>query len=138
MTYCVELDLIERFSNEELIQLTDRTNTGIIDSTILAIAITDASAEIDSYLAAYTLPLSVVPPGLKRIACHLARFNLYDDHVPETIDKLYKNSIDYLKLVAKGQISLGVDSAGEYPVKTEGAQVESGGRVFGRDDNGFL
>jgi len=138
MTYCTQQNLIDRFAEDELIQLTDRDNVGVIDTDVLDLAISDASAEIDSYLAAYPLPLAIIPVGLTRIACNIARFYLYDDNAPEHIEKLYGNSIDYLKSVAQGKISLGVDSAGQQAVASENAVMQSGGRVFSRDDNGFL
>jgi len=138
MTYCTQQNLIDRFAEDELIQLTDRDNVGVIDTNVLDLAISDASAEIDSYLAAYPLPLTVIPTGLTRIACNIARFYLYDDNAPEHIEKLYENSINYLKAVAQGKISLGVDSAGQQAVASDNAVMESGGRVFSRDDNGFM
>ena len=49
--YCTQADIEERFGQAELVQLTDRTRTGQVDATTVARAITDASAEIEGYLA---------------------------------------------------------------------------------------
>jgi len=138
MSYCKPQDMVERYTEQELIQLTDRENTGDIDFTVLESAINDASSEIDGYLAAYPLPLVIVPRVLTRFSCDIARYYLYDDHAPERVEKLYDNAIDFFKLVAKGTVSLGVDNAGQQPITADNAQMQSGGRVFGRNDNGFL
>ncbi len=138
MTYCTHQNLIDRFTEEELIQLTDTSNSGAIDYTVLDAAITDASAEIDGYLAKYPLPLAVVPTILTRLCCDIARYFLYDDMAPEPIEKRYERAIEYLQRVAAGKISLGIDNQGQQPTPSEGAMMESGGRVFGRDDKGFI
>lgn len=111
MTYFTQQDLIDRFGETELIQLTDRTGLNAIDSAILAQAIQDASAEIDGYLAGvYPLPLAATPPQLIRVGCDMGRYylRLAIGVVPETVEKRYEHAIKYLKAVATGAISLGV------------------------------
>ena len=138
MSYCTKQNMIDRFTEDELIQLTDINNTGSINDTVLDSAIADASAEIDGYLGAYPLPLAVIPTILTRLCCDIGRYYLYDDHAPDRIEQLYDKAIDFLKLVALGKVSLGVDNTGQQPVTADNAQMESGGRVFSRDDDGFL
>jgi len=135
MAYCVKADMVSRFSEIEMVQLTDQDNLGIIDDTVLDLAINDASAEIDSYLGNYTLPLVTVPLSLVRIACDIARYYLYDDMVPAdgVVLKRYEDALRFLRSVAKGDISLGVDNEGNSP-----ETMTSGGRVFSRADDGFL
>ena len=59
MSYAAQSDLTDRFSAAELAQLTDRVNGTVIDTTVLGRALSDADAEIDSYLATrYALPTS--------------------------------------------------------------------------------
>jgi phage gp36-like protein len=130
--------MINRFSEQELIQLTDRDNLDVIDDTVINQAIDDASAEIDGYLAKYTLPLANVPSVLNRVACDIARYFLYDDKATEQVTERYEKVTKFLLNVSKGVISLGVDSSGNAPQTSNGAQMQSGGRVFSRDDNGFL
>ena len=49
--------MIDRFGEREIIALTDRDNTGGIDSTVLAKALDSAESEISTYLAPkYALP----------------------------------------------------------------------------------
>jgi len=140
MAYCVKADMVSRFSEIELVQLTDQDNLGIIDDTVLSLAIDDASAEIDSYLGNYTLPLVTVPLSLTRIACDIARYYLYDDMLPAegVVVKRFEAALKFLISVAKGDISLGVDDSGDSPEPSDGATMTSGGRVFSRSDNGFL
>jgi len=141
MAYCTRQDMVDRFGEQELIDLTDRGTPplGIIDSAVLDGAISDASAEIDGYLAGrYELPLASVPSVLKRIACDLARYHLYDDAASEHVAKRYDDAIRFLRAVGRGEISLGVDAAGAEPQVVNGAEVQSGGRVFSRDDDGYI
>lgn len=138
MPYCTMQDLIDRFGEDELIQLTDRANLGVIDDSVLNQAIADADAEINGYLANYSLPLATVPIVLVRSACDIARYFLYDDAATEQVTKRHDDVLKFLGQVAKGTISLGVDATGNKPTPSDGTLMESGGRVFGRDDNGFL
>ncbi len=138
MNYCTRQDMIDRFDETELIQLTDRNSLGLIDDTVLDLAISDASAEIDGYLSRYDLPLSTVPRVLVRCCCDIARYFLYDDAVIEQVENRYQSIVKFLTQVGKGTISLGPDSSGNQPVVEEGVKMVSGGRVFGRDDKGFI
>lgn len=136
MPYCTQSDLATRFGAAELIQLTDRANTGTADAAVIAQAIADASAEIDGYLeGAYALPLAVVPVNLTRIACDLARYRLYENQPTETVSERYKAGVRYLELVAQGKISLGPSGSGALTAP-DGDSVAFGNAspaVFGRD-----
>ena len=139
MPYCTQQDLIDRFGEAELIQLTDRNQLGLIDGQVTDRAIGDASAEIDGYLAGrYDLPLMETPQTLVRMACDVARYYLFDDRAPEQIKTRYDNAIRYLNAVAKGDINIGVSAAGDAPAADNGATIVSDGRTFGRDDQGFI
>lgn len=135
MPYVTQQQLIDRFGSEELIQLTDRANAGAIDTAVLNQAIADAGAEIDGYLAGrYQLPLATAPSILALYCGDIARYRLYDDAARDEVRKRYDDAIEFLKLVAKGTVRLGADE----PAATGGAQMETGGRVFGRDQGGFM
>lgn len=139
MGYAAKQDLIDRYGDEELIQLTDRSRLGQIDDTVIGMALADADDEIEPYIAArYTVPLATVPKSLVRIACSIARYRLYDEAVPDRIAQDYKDAVRFLEGVAKGMLQLGPDSAGAAPAVSNGAEVQSGGRVFSRDDSGFI
>lgn len=134
MTYATQQDLVDRFGSDELIQLTDRANTGTIDSTVVSRALTDADAEINGYLATqYTLPLSSVPAVLVRLACDIARYQLSADRVTDSVRDRYKDAVAFLKSLSKGEAQLGV-ATGEAAKPTESGVAFTGpNRVFNRE-----
>jgi phage gp36-like protein len=135
VSYCTKQNLIDRFGEGELIQLTDRTGAGVINDTVLNQAIGDADGEINGYLAGrYTLPLASVPPVLTQKACDIARFFLYDEAVLDIVKTRYDNAIAWLKLVANGTVSLGLDGTGEEVITSGSPEMQSAGSVFGRDN----
>lgn len=131
MTYATQQDLVDRFGSDELIQLTDRANVGTIDSTVVARALGDADAEINGYLAAqYALPLAVVPAMLVRLACDIARYQLFADRVTDSVRDRYKAAVALLKSLARGEAQLGV-ATGETQAPTDsGIAYNAPNRVF--------
>lgn len=134
MTYATQQDLIDRFAQTELIQITDRANIGVIDATVLGQALADADAEIESYLVGrYALPLASVPPILTRIACDIARYHLYDDRVTEQVRLRYEDVRKLLDSIATGKVQLGLPaSAGAAPV-AGAPEVSAPAREFTKD-----
>lgn len=134
MPYATAQNMIDRFEESELVQLTDRSDAGVIDQVVLAKALADADAKIDGYLAGrYSLPLSVVPKVLELYACDIARYLLHDNHATDQVTKRYDDAIKFLERVANGQISIGVNDVGQTPPVNDGAQIESAGSTFARD-----
>lgn len=132
--YATLADLISRFGETEIIQLSDRSGTGAIDSAVVDAKLADASAEVDAYLQGrYTLPLAVVPLSLKRIAADIARYHLYDDRATEQVTQRYKDAIKFLESVAKGVVQLGLDPASQPAPASGGPQFTVPGRIFTRD-----
>ncbi|MEN9671438.1 MAG: hypothetical protein RL018_1715 [Pseudomonadota bacterium] len=131
MTYATQQDMVDRFGSDELIQLTDRTNIGAIDSTVVSRALTDADAEINGYLAAqYSLPLDTTPAVLVRLACDIARYQLSADRVTDAIRDRYKDAVAFLKSLSRGEAQLGV-ATGNAPTPTDsGIAVVTSARVF--------
>ncbi|OUR62055.1 hypothetical protein A9Q74_06295 [Colwellia sp. 39_35_sub15_T18] len=140
MPYCTKQDLIDRFGEDELIDLTDRDNMSVIDETVLDQAIADGSAEMDGYLGGrYQLPLVTVPPVLKALCCNIARYKLYDEQASEQVTKRYDSAIKFLFSVSKGEISLGVDGSGAKATSTDLADIQSAGSIFARNvSKGFI
>ena len=135
MPYVTQQQLVDRFGEEELIQLTDRANVGAIDVAVLNQAIADAGAEIDGYLAGrYRLPLTTVPVILALYSGDITRYRLHDDGATDEVRRRYEDAMKFLRLAADGKVMLGADE----PAPAGGAQMESGGRTFGRDQGGFL
>ena len=135
MPYCTQQNLIDRFGQPELIQLTNKADAAgtIINTTVLNAAIADADAEIDGYLAAY-VPLTIIPANLVRIACDIARYYLYDDLVTEQVRARYKDGIAYLMKVAEGKISIGPDVGGNTEETNQSTiNIQSTSKVFARD-----
>ncbi len=134
MTYATQQDLVDRFGNDELIQLTDRDNTGAIDAMVVSRALGDADAEINGYLAAqYTLPLASVPAVLVRLACDIARYQLSADRVTESVRDRYKDAVAFLKSLSKGEAQLGVETGQPAQPTESGVAFTGPGRVFNRE-----
>ncbi|MDR5803406.1 phage protein Gp36 family protein [Caballeronia sp. LZ001] len=134
MYACVEA-MRAQFGERELIALSDRERTGVVDSAVVSAAIDDASSEIDSYLAGrYRLPLDPAPKMLSRVCCDIARYLLCgaDARMTEEIRQRYKDATGFLKLVANGDVTLGVTATGSVPESDNPIQFEFGARVFDR------
>ena len=113
--YCTLNDLITTYGEKNIVLLSDRVNKPavIIDEAIVERAIDDAAGEINMHLQTrYSLPLPSVPTVLKRIACVLAylalHMNIPEDHPARTAAK---DQRALLKGIAKGELSLGLDSS---------------------------
>lgn len=131
----------DRFGTATIVQLTDRSipAANVIDATVLDRAIEDASSFIDGNLQGrYALPLSAVPSLIERLAVDLTRYYLHDDHAPEFVITKYKDAEKTLRMIAKGDINLGIDALGAKPAESSDVTIESGGSVFGREDSGFI
>lgn len=140
--YCTLQQLIDRFGRDELTQLTDRQvpPSGAIDQAVVAAAIDDASQVIDSYLSGrYPLPLDTVPAPLRRVACDIARYYLYEDRVTEIVQARHDSALKFLQALSRGEVNLGASEDAPAPQSSNEAQMESGGRTFGRDESsGFI
>lgn len=109
MPYASQDDLIARFGETELIQLTDRASGGVVDADYLAVSLTEAQAEVDSYIGAiYDLPLLTTPVSLITATCNIARYRLYNQQATEEVKIRYDDTIRWLRDVARGLASLGL------------------------------
>lgn len=130
--------MVTRFTQAELIQLTDREGPAdAIDDEVLNRALADAEAEVDGYLVGrYTLPLATVPRILTGVACDIARYRLYDDRATEHVRQRYDDAVKLLRSVAEGKLTLGLDSNSQPTPTTSGAQFTEPQRVFTRESLG--
>jgi phage gp36-like protein len=113
MAYCTQSDLLELISEDDLIQLTDDAGMGIVDSSVVDRAISDADAEIDSYCGTkYDVPFSPVPVMVRKLSVDISIYNLFARRrgAPEDRKERYNNAIRFLKDVSKGLGSLGADA----------------------------
>jgi len=103
MTYCAKQDMIDRFGEEELIQLTDRASVGAIDDAVLNQAIADADAQVDRKLRGrYTVPITPAPDELTQIACDIARYFLFGTAVPDLVQSRFDAAMRELRDYATG------------------------------------
>ncbi len=135
MSYVTQAEMIARFGESELVQVTDRGMTGAIDAAVLSAAIADADADIDAYLGSggYTVPMTPVPTVLVRLAADLVRYRLYDDAATETVRQRYEDARRMLEAIAAGRVSLG-------PADTGGSagspESDAADRIFTSDTLG--
>lgn len=141
--YATQQDMIDRFGEDVLIELTDRTNTpaSSIDATVIATALNDASVLADGYLKpVLQLPLSVVPDVLVKIVADIALYYLYGDKADKesAVTRHYNEAIETLEKVAKGLIQ--ISTGAQTPEAAGGGQIKASapGRVFTRDSLRYL
>jgi phage gp36-like protein len=109
-------DLLARYREEELIQLTDDAGAGTIDEVRIDQARASTAGIIEAHLAAtYQLPLVRIPDVLIDVACDICRFKLYRDSPPELVEKNYGRAIDTLKAIAAGRVKIDAGAPEQAP-----------------------
>lgn len=138
MTYATQQDMIDRFGELELVQLTDRVNTPVstVDAVVVGRALSDASAKIDSYLTKVVrLPLAPVPDVLVKTAADIARYYLHGKNADKDspVTAAYNEAIAWLRDASRGLVEL--SAGGETPAPAGGGSVKAvaPNRVFTRD-----
>ena len=133
MAYATRQDMIDRFGERELIELTDRAAATAIVDAVLDRGLADAAATIDAYIAArYALPLPSVPAVLTATACDIARYRLQEDSPSEVAKDRHAQAIRFLMALSKGDAKLDIDGA-EPAAAAGSVGIESAARVFSRD-----
>lgn len=126
-------DMVARFGDLEVLQLSDRQQQGVINTAVVETALADATAEIDAYLGRFKQPFKETPPILTRLCCDIARYRLCAASgvlITEEIRNRYQiDVLNLLKALAKGDVQLGADSAGKE------AESSDTGIVFARPKN---
>ena len=134
MTYAIQQNLIDRFGNTEILQLTDRDGDAAIDAAVIDGALEDADALINSYLESrYSLPLTSTPRLLRNLASDIARYQLYDDRAPESVKNRYDAAIATLKDIASGKAQLGLDASNADTDPAAVVKTDGPDRVFTDD-----
>jgi phage gp36-like protein len=109
MGYATQADLVTRYGERELIQVTDKAKppTGDMDEAVVARALADADAEIDARIGIrYSVPLTVTPSIIGDSACRIARYKLHEDRATEKIRQDYEDALRFLADVAAGRANL--------------------------------
>lgn len=139
MSYATKQDLIDRFGEKELVQLTDKVNTpaSAINDATVDLALGDAAALIDGYIGKlYRLPLSAVPPVLTKIVCDVARYYVHGKAAEKDgpVERAYAEAVAWLTSVSKGVVTI-PDAEGVAPAQAGGGSVKASapGRIFTRD-----
>lgn len=104
MAWLTRTHLEDRFGVDFVAQLET-------DGADVAPSLSDAEAEVDSYLARVAvLPLAVVPDNLIRLAATIARYNLRRRDVAEDHPAYiaYRAALKELAAMAAGEISIGL------------------------------
>lgn len=134
MSYASQQDLIDRYGEAQLIQLTDRADppAGAIDPDEVARALSFAAALIESLVSArYTVPLSPVPPMVVEVACDLARYRLYGEAPTDEVRRRYDDALRWLHDVQAARADLG--GAAQNAPASGGVQYSAADRVFNTD-----
>lgn len=135
--YCAQTDLEEVIDQATIVRLTDdeslATDPSDLDASIvenaaiggrLSRALVDATATIDGFLRTrYLLPLSPVPPFIRKLAVDLSLFSLFSRRshemgMPEERTAAYKAAHKALELMRAGELD-----AGSEPQPTESSAV---------------
>ncbi|MDE2097600.1 MAG: DUF1320 domain-containing protein [Patescibacteria group bacterium] len=125
--YCSQSDIEGEIQDSDLISLTDDSQTGNLNSTVLNQAIANASGEIDRYVGnIYQVPFQPAPPSVQSMAIVITCYRLYRRReVPDERNKYYedyKGVRDYLKRVQNREDVLDLSAQQDFP------QVQSDGR----------
>jgi len=105
MVYAEPSDMIARYPNRDLVQLTneDPTQT-VVDQTVLQLALADASSEIDGYLESrFALPLTDPPAVLARLTCDIAMYRLQALRPPHDLAEARRRYEDALAMLVRGR-----------------------------------
>ena len=149
MDYATPADLVARFGEQELIQLTDPDLRQVQEDKVLR-AIADAQAFADGFVGSvWQLPLAgcakpspmpgaldavqlVPPPQLTRVVCDVARYYLYDDLAPEhEVYLRFRAAERELQAIAKGDAVLACPWGGAPGVQLAGDQPGDARVLFG-------
>ncbi|SMH42479.1 gp436 family protein [Mesorhizobium australicum] len=126
MSYSTQAQLVERYSEKMLIDISDRgeTPTGEIDAALIARAIADADALIDGYLKVrYALPLADVPDLVRDLSLAISIYKAHAHVAAEKITADYKDALKTLEQIARGLIQLDVE--GVEPAPSGAAEVRT-------------
>jgi phage gp36-like protein len=135
MSYCTLQDMLDRLGEEQLIELTDFENAGVVHEGRVQQAIQDAEAEVNAYAQMrYKVPFDPPPSIIRKVTLDLAIYNLFkargfDEKADDAVVEARRSAVAFLERLAKGLVSIGAPQ----PRKDEGARVTAAKRVFTRD-----
>lgn len=130
MSYATQADIIDRYGENALYAVADRDGDGVLDSEAIGNALNDATAEIDSYLAArYPLPLTVAPKIIVILCVDIALYRLAPDYRTEERRQRYEDAVKLLRAISEGKASLGIAEP-EAPIERPEISVDARRQIF--------
>lgn len=139
MAYCTLTDILDQIEEADVIRLTDDENLGAVSEPRVSKAIADADAEINGYCGQrYRVPFDPVPDLVRKFAVDIAIYNLFGrrDVAPEDRRNRYKDAIAFLRQVASGAATLGVEDPDGTPAPAEHPRITGPARIFSREKLG--
>ena len=136
MAYCVEADLKDELSEENMIALTDDQSIDEVDHAIVTNAISWSEDICDSWLGkVYDVPFTT-PPDIVKEACKtIAIYKLFlrRRSVPDDILDAYEKTLAWLKAVARKDATLGIVPEPAQNAEQEMSEFGGEDRVFTKD-----
>lgn len=115
--YVTLADMLDAFGENEVLAISDRENSGEIDTAVINEGLRRAISEAESYLSRrYSMPPAACPAVLTAVVCDIARYRLTGGPATETdpIRERYKLAIAWLEQVAQGKVDLAeLEEAGQ-------------------------
>lgn len=111
MALATKQDMVERFGQVELAQITDHEHGTEINDDALNLALADATDEAQSYLKGAGIIINNPQKALVLKVCDIARYYLYENGVTEIVEKRYLQAIQWLKTVQKNPAMLREDTS---------------------------
>lgn len=137
MAYAVQADLVPlRMTQKELLQLTDDTNTGEINASIVSAVLEEASGKVDSYCRnRYVTPLQA-SDSVKGLTLDIATWLLFSRRrnikMAETVDSRYQAAMQFLKDISAGKAQLD-QPTGDPPQASSAGPVIASSRQIPED-----
>lgn len=135
MSYASQDDLVTRFGERELVELTDRADppSGEVDAAVVAAALADTDGEINGYLGVrYPLPLAEIPTLIVNLACDIARYRLFEHRATVQVEARYEAAIALLEKIRDGEQQLQLASGAEVAA-SETVLLDGEDRLFTRE-----
>ena len=139
MTYATYDDLVTRFGEMKLTQLTDRSipPARYPDKAVIGAALTDATEAIEGYAASrYRIPLDPVPAPVRRWCADMAFSYLHTAvSAPEGVRKAFEDALAGLKDMARGVLVF--QAEGVPTANTDasgGVRLDVPSRIFSPDN----
>lgn len=126
MAYCTLPQLIARYSEGLLVQISDRgeASTGMVDAGLVERAIADADALIDGYLKVrYALPIADAPRLVTDLSLRIAIYYAHGQVVSDKIRDDYREALKTLQQIAQGLVRLDIE--GVEPAASGGSGVRT-------------